>query len=253
MLAQWILRMIDSHCHLDDARFADDVQSILKHATARGIEKFIIPGVRSEQWPLQQHLEATYSTIHNAFGIHPWFCHQHNDSHLYQLEALLPHAIAVGECGLDFSIQQPDMDTQRYFFQKQLALADTFKLPVIVHCVQSTEHVAMQLRSYPQLRGVIHGFAGSLQQAETFINMGFSIGIGTRLLQRPGKKAKALLHKLPLTSILLESDAPDGLKYQRNEPANLIDIAQTLATLRQISLECVQSQCTRNTKELFSL
>jgi len=245
--------MIDSHCHLDDARFANDLAQIIDRATRSGVEKIIIPGTQCKQWRHQLQVESIYPSIHNAFGIHPWYCHQHDDTHLLQLEALLPNAIAVGECGLDFMPHRPAHAMQMHFFNAQLKLAQHFNLPVIIHSVKSADHVAMSLRAYPQLRGVIHGFSGSLQQAETFINMGYYIGIGTRLVQNQGKKAQHLLHKLPLEALLLESDAPDGLAHQRNEPANLLDVAQTLATMRHLSLQSVQQQCTANTKELFSL
>jgi len=245
--------MIDSHCHLNDPRFAKDLQTILLRAAQAGIKKFIIPGVEPGQWQEQQRLEAIYPNIYNAFAIHPWYCDQYNDTHIQQLEALLPHAIAVGECGLDFMPNRPTYDIQIKCFKEHIKLAQKFNLPLMIHSVKSANQVAKHLRSYPCLRGVIHGFSGSIEQAMAFIQLGFYIGIGTRLLQQRGKKSKKLLQGLPLTSILLESDAPDGLKHQRNEPANLLDVAQELAIIRQIPLKSVQQQCTINTKELFSL
>jgi len=245
--------MIDSHCHLNDSRFANDLQATFLRATQSGIEKFIVPGVQSRQWQEQQRLKNIYPNVYNAFGIHPWYCDQHNDSDMQQLEALLPYAIAVGECGLDFMPNRPAHHIQAMCFQKQIELAEAFQLPLIIHSVKSADQVTAQLRAYPKLRGVIHGFSGSIQQAEIFINMGFYIGIGTRLLQHNGKKSIALLQDIPLTSIILETDAPDGLKNQRNEPSNLRNIAQRLATTHQTSLEFVQQQCTTNTQELFSL
>jgi len=246
--------MIDSHCHLDDSRFSGDLKEILLRAKQAGIQHFIIPGVQHKQWSAQQTLAAQHQNISNAFGIHPWYCDQHDNSHLEQLESLLPHAIAMGECGLDFMPHRPDHDVQKRCFQKQIELAQSFNLPLIIHSVKSADQVAIQLRSYPHLRGVIHGFSGSMQQANNFIQLGFYIGIGTRLLQQRGQKTSTLLHEIPLELTLLESDAPDGLgKHQRNEPANLIDIAQALAHAKNIPLEFVQKQCTSNTKELFSL
>jgi len=214
----------------------------------------IVPGVQHQQWSTQLALADKHKNISNAFGIHPWYCEQHNDAHVQQLERLLPHAVAVGECGLDFTAGKPAEDIQQNFFQKQLELAQQFNLPLIIHSVKSANQVVIQLRSYPHLRGVIHGFSGSIQQANNFIRLGFYIGIGTRLLHQKGQKTNTLLCELPLELTLLESDAPDGLgKHQRNEPANLIDVAQALAHAKNIPLEFVQKQCTSNTKELFSL
>jgi len=246
--------MIDSHCHLNDPRFSKDLEHVLLRAQQSTIQHFIVPGVQHGQWSAQQALAAQQANISNAFGIHPWYCDQHDNSHLEQLEKLLPHAIAVGECGLDFMPNRPAHHIQTACFQKQIELAIQFDLPLIIHSVKSADQVAAQLRPYPHCRGVIHGFSGSLQQAKVFIKLDFYIAIGTRLLQNKGQKYNALLQKLPLESLLLETDAPDGLgKQQRNEPANLLDVAKRLATIRGISLESVQQQCTRNTKELFSL
>jgi len=246
--------LIDSHCHLDDPRFSSDLEAVLLRANQSDIQHLVIPGVQHQQWSIQLLLAENHQNISNAFGIHPWYCEQHNDADLQQLETLLPHAVAVGECGLDFTADKPAEDIQQYFFQKQLELAQKFDLPLIIHSVKSADSVAIQLRSYPQLRGVIHGFSGSIQQANNFIHLGFYIGIGTRLLQQRGQKNNTLLREIPLELTLLESDAPDGLgKHQRNEPANLIDVAQALAHAKNIPLEFVQKQCTSNTKELFSL
>jgi len=97
--------MIDSHCHLNDSRFSKDLKHVLSHAQQSGIQQLIIPGVQHAQWATQLVLAAQYQNISNAFGIHPWHCDQHNDSHVHQLETLLPRAIAVGECGLGFYAQ----------------------------------------------------------------------------------------------------------------------------------------------------
>jgi TatD DNase family protein len=246
--------MIDSHCHLDDTHLSKSLDQVLFRARQAGVQDIIIPATQHKKWAAQEILVKQYSHIFNAFGIHPWYCDQHDDSHLEQLERLLSHAIAVGECGLDFMPNRPAHHIQIACFQKQIELAIQFDLPLMIHSVKSADQIAAQLRPYPQLCGVIHGFSGSLQQAEAFIKLGFNIGIGTRLLQNKGQKSNALLHELPLESILLETDAPDGLgKQQRNEPANLLDVAQRLATIRGIPLESVQQQCTKNTKELFSL
>lgn len=246
--------MIDSHCHLDDARLSKSLDQVLLRAYQAGVQHIIIPSVQHQQWPSQLALVEQHQNISNAFGIHPWYCDQHNNTHLQQLEALLSQAIAVGECGLDFMPNRPAQDIQITCFQKQLKLAQKFDLPLIIHSVKSAAQVVEQLRAYPHSRGVIHGFSSSFQQAMVFIKLGFHIGIGTRLLQNSSQKTNTLLHKLPLESILLETDAPNGLgNEQHNEPANLLDVAQRLATIRGISLESVQQQCTRNTKELFSL
>jgi len=239
---------------LDDARFKDDLDAVLARAYIQNIRQFIIPAVNAEQWPTQQALKTLYPDVLNAFGIHPWFCHQHGSEHLTQLETLLPQAIAVGECGLDFMPNRPALDIQIFWFKAQLKLAEQHQLPVIIHAVKSTDMVLKTLKYHPNIRGVIHGFSGSIQQAEAFIKAGFFLGVGTRLMQSDGKKAQQLLKNIPLEAVLLETDAPDGLSgEQRNEPCHLIKVAEYIATLRNQDVGTILLTCNQNTRELFKL
>ena len=120
--------MIDSHCHLNDSRFSKDLKHVLSHAQQSGIQQLIIAGVQHAQWATQLVLADKYKKNSNAFGIHPWYCDQHNDSHLQQLESLLDRAVAVGECCLDFMPNRPNHATQITCFQNQLELAQLFNL-----------------------------------------------------------------------------------------------------------------------------
>lgn len=245
---------IDSHCHLDHIKFNHDLPEILTRANQQGVQQFIVAGVGFQQWPEQQRIKSLYPNIFNAYGIHPWFCDLHQEAHLEQLDTLLSNAIAVGECGLDLMPNRPDLDKQLWWFQAQLALAKKNDLPLIIHSVKAGDTVAQQLKKYPESRGVIHGFSGSLQQANNFIQLGFLIGIGTRLIQASTANTQALLTALPLASILLETDAPDGLgKDMRNEPANLIQVANAMAKLRNQDSETILTACSKNAKELFQL
>jgi len=250
---------IDSHCHLDDIKFNHDLPEVLTRANQQGVQQFIVAGVGFQQWPEQQRIKTLYPNIFNAYGIHPWFCDLHQDAHLEQLDALLSdsdtnNTVAVGECGLDLMPNRPDMDKQLWWFQAQLTLAKKNDLPLIIHSVKASDMVVQQLKKYPESRGVIHGFSGSLQQANSFINLGFLIGIGTRLIQANTTKTQGLLTNLPLTSILLETDAPDGLgKDARNEPAHLIQVANAMAKLRNQDSEAILAACSKNAQELFQL
>lgn len=248
---------IDSHCHLDHIKFKHDLAEVLTRAHQQGVQQFIVAGVGFQQWPEQQRIKDLYPNIFNAYGIHPWFCDLHQEAHLEQLDALLSDgsdAVAVGECGLDLMPNRPDMDKQLWWFQAQLALAKKNDLPLIIHSVKASDMVVQQLKKYPESRGVIHGFSGSLQQAHSFINLGFLIGIGTRLIQTNASKTQALLTDLPLASILLETDAPDGLgKDARNEPAHLIQVAHAIAKLRNQDSATILATCSKNAQELFQL
>jgi len=245
---------VDSHCHLDHKAFADDLTHVLQQAMQAGIDKFIVPGTAFHAWEQQQTLEQKYPNIYLAYGIHPWFCDLHTEEHLEQLDDLLDDAVAVGECGLDLSPNKPDIAKQTYWFEAQLGLATKHDLPVIIHSVQAHHLVTELLAKHSGLRGVIHGFAGNIQQAQAFINHDFKIGIGTRLLKADTDKTKSLLSQLPLEHILLETDAPDGFgKDARNEPKELIVVANIVAKLGGHSAEDVLNICSQHAKDLFKL
>jgi len=250
---------VDSHCHLDHASFSHDLPDILAQAHALGIAKFVVPSVGFHQWEAQQSMitddpNTDANQIHHAFGVHPWFCDLHTEEHLEQLDSLLDAAIAVGECGLDMMPNKPSLKTQERWFEAQLKLAMKHDLPLIIHSVRAADKIAVCLKKHPNTRGVIHGFSGSLQQAQNFIKLGFLIGIGTRLIHSNPNKIEELVSQLPLSSLLLETDAPDGLgKHVRNEPRELILVANVVANLRQQQPEEILDICSQNAQELFQI
>ncbi|MDX8388629.1 MAG: TatD family hydrolase [Ghiorsea sp.] len=245
---------VDSHCHLNHASFQHDLAEVLARANQQGIEKFVVAGTAFHEWEAQQQLQTEHAGIYNAYGIHPWFCDLHQNDHLEQLDELLQNAVAVGECGLDFMPNRPKKETQLYWFEAQLKLAEKNHKPLIIHSVKATDIIIQQLKLHPDLRGVIHGYGSSLQQAQSLIKLGFSIGLGTRLFHNPSPKLEALVTQLPLESLLLETDSPDGLgKSVRNEPTGLILVANIIAKLRNQDSETILSVCSHNAQELFNL
>jgi TatD DNase family protein len=191
------------------------------------------------------------------------FMPQHQQEDLDYLERWLQSetAIAVGECGLDFFIFAKQGDYQQakkaqlQLFSAQLALAQQYKLPVIIHSRKSLDLVLKEIRQTPNLRGVVHSFSGSLQQAHQLIDLGFYLGFGGPITYTRAKKQQHLVSSLPLDALLLETDArdqADAAHYGlRNEPAFLINIAQTVAKLRGISIQEVAQMTTNNAHQLF--
>jgi TatD DNase family protein len=165
--------------------------------------------------------------------------------------------IAVGECGLDFFIfnQQKNVEqakaAQQHLFHNQIALAEQYHLPVILHSRKSLNLILKEIRQYPNLRGVVHSFSGSKQQAHQLIDLGF----GGPITYPRAKKLHHLVSTLPLDALLLETDAPDqpdASHYgQPNEPAFLHLIAETIAKLRGILFNDVIHSTTDNAKRLF--
>jgi len=241
------MRLIDSHCHLDLAVFDADRDAVLQRSWENGVTDVVVPAVQASGWEKIRSLSdiGNLVNIHVAYGLHPVFERQHKLMDLMLLEALLrnENSIAVGECGLDFFIDHYDQLKQLEFFTGQLDLAIQFELPVIIHSRKSLDLVLKELRLRPSLTGVIHSFSGSIQQAKQLIDLGFFLGFGGPITYSRARKLRGLVAKLPLESLLLETDAPDqpdASHYkERNEPSWLPQIASCVAELKGISVESV--------------
>jgi len=204
-----------------------------------------------------------------ALGIHPLFTPQASAADLGQLDQALlaqrhdPRLVAVGEIGLDGwvpALNTPAAwDTQQQFYRAQLKLAQRHQLPVILHVRRSADPLLKGLRDIGGMGGIAHAFNGSLQQAHAFIDLGFKLGFGGALTFERALQLRRLARALPLSAIVLETDAPDipphwlyataeqrqaGQPQGRNSPAELPRIAQVLAELRGISLDAL-AQATR--------
>ena len=259
LLIEYIAAMeiIDSHCHLDDPRFADDFEGVIERAMAVGVNCFIVPSVRADGWERLAGLAAKYPSIRPAFGLHPWHCAGHGEDDLARLPAYLEHAVAIGECGLDFGSGRASEAGQLHWFRRQLALAAEAGLPLIIHAYKSLDTVLRELKALPQLRGVIHGFNGSRQQAEQIMARGFYLGIGSAVTRPQAGRLRQLVAWMPAEQLLLESDAPDQPGYyhrgERNEPAFLIDTVREVASLRAVDISELLAVANTNAKELFHL
>jgi TatD DNase family protein len=255
------MRLIDSHCHLDLAAFDSDRTAVMQSANAAGVSDIIIPAVEAKSWGGLARLCSKEQAVnlHAAYGLHPMFMAQHSKQHLLDLEQQLSsvESIAVGECGLDFFIPEHDKPQQLEFFTAQLDLAVQFQLPVIIHSRKSLDLVLKELRLRPSLTGVVHSFSGSPQQAKQLIDLGFYLGFGGPITYTRATKLRALIKSLPLTGLLLETDAPDqpdaahyGL---RNQSAWLVDILECVAELRDEPIEHIAEVTTENALSLFRL
>ncbi|GAB3356219.1 MULTISPECIES: TatD family hydrolase [Giesbergeria] len=257
---------IDTHCHLDALEFAPDRDTVRAQARAQGVQHLVIPAVELA------HAEAVRQLAHQhgdsyALGIHPLYTPQAGEGDLVALERLLeqyhhdPHLVAVGEIGLDYFVPGLDATRQAQFYRAQLQLARRFDLPVILHVRRSADQLLKGLREVPVQGGIAHAFNGSLQQAQTFVALGFKLGFGGALTYERALQLRRLALELPLDALVLETDAPDmpphwlyrtaqersqGLAQGRNAPAELPRIAQVLAKLRGLPLDWLAQQTSTN-------
>ncbi len=237
--------LIDTHCHLDATEFNADRDEVANAALSAGVGIIVVPAVARDNFQQVIDLSNQYAHCSMALGIHPMYVDGAQPSDLVELKRLIaaqlampkPKIVAVGEIGLDFFVTQQNRETQEYFFAEQLKIAKEFDLPVILHVRRAVDDVLKHLRRYKLTGGIAHAFNGSAQQAEAFIDLGFKLGFGGAMTYPRALHIRELAKKLPLESIVLETDAPDiapewiGTKG-RNMPAELVKIAQTLADLR---------------------
>ena len=230
--------MINSHIHL----YFDSVK--LPSMTTTGI---IVPSTGKDNWDNVIGCCSSDNNQHFALGIHPWFIDDHQMLDLHSLEVRIEDEkpVAVGECGLDY-IKVKDRNKQRYFFDKQVALATRFDLPLIIHSVQATEDVIDLLKSYSKSHGVIHAYSGTLQEAETLMKMSFLFGFSHNLANPHAYKLHDIVKFLPLESILIESD-------DHKNPDELIQVVERVARIKKITVEQVIEQCDQNACKLFNL
>ena len=241
--------LIDTHCHLDAPEFNLDRDEETFAAEQSGVHQIVIPAVTRENFQTVIDLAHQHARCSMALGIHPLFVDQSHPSDLVLLKQLIeqqlahekPKLVAIGEIGLDFFVTQQNRETQEYFFIEQLKIAQTFELPVILHVRRAVDDVLKQLRRHHMVGGIAHAFNGSPQQAEAFIKLGFKLGFGGAMTYTRALKIRDLAKNLPLESIVLETDAPDippewiGTKG-RNNPKELLKIAEVLADLRGVEV-----------------
>ena len=251
--------LVDSHSHFDAPEFDGDRDAALARARAAGVTRQVVPAVAASSWPKLREVCAQDAGLFAAYGLHPMYLSEHRPAHLEDLRTWIEREkpVAVGECGLDFFVEGLDAETQQQYFDGQLRLAREFDLPVIVHARRAVDAVIASIRRIGGLRGVVHSFSGSPEQARQLWQLGFLIGLGGPVTYERANRLRALARTMPLDYLLLETDAPDqpdaGIRGQRNEPARLPVVRDVIAGLRGITADEVSQATTRNAERLFNL
>lgn len=254
-------KFYDTHCHFDFPPFTGDEAASLVKAGQAGVEKIIVPAIAAERFATVLALAGQYSMLYAALGLHPGVIHQHQDASLALLEHHLQQRpaklVAIGEIGLDLYMENPLFERQEAILKAQLMLAKRYDLPVILHSRRTHDLLAAHLKRHHLPRtGVVHGFAGSLQQAERFVELGYFIGVGGTITYPRASKTRDVMAKLPLSSLLLETDAPDmplnGWQGQPNRPERVANVFQTLCELRPETPDEIADTLTCNADKLFT-
>ncbi|MDA5498859.1 TatD family hydrolase [Yersinia aleksiciae] len=253
---------VDTHCHFDFPPFSGEEAASLASAAQANVRQLIIPAVSAAYFPRVLALAERYPPLFAALGLHPLYIAEHQETDLATLASYLANkpekVVAVGEMGLDLYMEEPQFPRQLALLQAQLKLAKQHDLPVILHSRRAHDPLAAALRKVALPRtGVVHGFAGSLAQAQAFIRLGYYIGVGGTITYERAQKTRKVMAALPLSALLLETDAPDmplaGFQGQPNRPERAAHVFTALCELRSEAPQEIAVHLLENSQRLFQL
>jgi TatD DNase family protein len=253
--------IIDTHCHLDDERYNDDISEVIERAKVKGVERFIIPGADPQTLERAVALSEEYSEIYFSVGVHPYDAKNYDKSYL---EKFVTHSkcVAIGECGLDYfrlpeTIEEIETEKklQKEVFVEQILWAKALKLPLIVHVRESSADCLDLLEEHAGVEGgVLHCYNAD-ESLLKLANKNFYYGIGGVLTFKNAKKLINVYPKIPQEKLIIETDAPYLTPHphrgKRNEPSYCSLVASKMVELSNMEQEKLEDLTTNNAKKLF--
>lgn len=252
--------LIDTHAHLDLPQFDHDSDEVIRRALDSGVGLIINPGIHLDSSRAAIRLAERHEAVYAAVGIHPHDSKTHREGAVDELAKLAEHpkVVAIGECGLDFYRNYAPHDLQRSVFREQIRLAKALKKPLIVHSRGAEAEViqTLQQERAKSVRGILHCFAGTLEQAKEARTLGFHVGFGGTLTYRNSDRLD-LATSFYIDSIVMETDAPylapEPHRGKRNEPAFVRYAADKLAEPGPFTLDDVHRITSHNARTLFRI
>lgn len=255
--------IFDSHAHYDDEAFDTDRESLLAGLLDNGIGCVVNVAADLASVATTLELAGQYSYIYGALGVHPSSISELNEETFLWLKEKLAHpkAVAVGEIGLDYywDKEKEVQALQREWFARQLDLARELHKPVIIHSREAAKDTrdVMTAQKAQEIPGVVHCYSYSKEMARDFLNMNYYFGIGGVLTYKNARKLVEAAEYIPMERILLETDcpylSPVPNRGKRNSSLNLPYVVETLAQIKGISTEEVETITYSNAKTLFGI
>ncbi len=255
--------IVDTHCHLDDARYNDDLDEVLENAKQKGVEKFIIPGADPKSLERAVEISEQYDSVYFAVGVHPYDAKNYDKSYLEKF-VKHPKCVAIGECGLDYFRLPEDPEEveaekklQKKVFTDQILWAKELKKPLIIHIRESSADCLELLEKYAgEEGGVLHCYNAD-ESLLKLADKNFYYGIGGVLTFKNARKLINVYPKIPQDRLLIETDAPYLTPHphrgERNEPLFTTFVADKMSELSSVSRSEIEELTAKNSVKLFGI
>lgn len=253
--------LIDTHAHLDSARFDNDRELVLERAKEAGVERILNVGFNRETIPSTISLAEAHDSIYAIVGWHPVDSIDMQPQDLDWIRELSSHpkVVAIGEIGLDYHWDTSPKDVQHRVFREQIRLAKEVNKPIVIHNRDAHEDIVRILKEEraDEVGGVMHCFSGSWETAKLCLDMNFYISFGGPVTFKNARVPKEVMERVPIDRILIETDAPylapHPYRGKRNESAYVRMVAEAAAEIKGITLEEIAKITTRNAELCFRL
>lgn len=256
-----MIKLFDTHAHLDASQFDDDREQMIARAKEAGVELIVNIGFDRQTIPTTIALAEQYDFIYAAVGWHPVESVHMKDGDLAWIESLCAHpkVVAIGEIGLDYHWDTSPKHVQHEVFRQQIALAKKLNKPIIIHNRDAHADVVriLQEEGAAEVGGIMHCFSGSWETAKHCLDMNFYISFGGPVTFKNARVPKEVLKRVPLDRLLIETDcpylAPHPYRGKRNESAYVSLVAEAAAQIKEISLEQLAEITLENGKKCFRI
>jgi len=257
------IKLVDSHCHLDDKQFDPDREQVIERALAAGVERMMAIGTGSGPPDLEAALRLArqYTFIYATVGVHPHDAAKATPETFTTIEVLAAGAnaetklLAIGEIGLDYHYDFSPRDVQRDVFVAQLKLARRAGKPIVIHTREAWDDTLLLLREHWSGGGIMHCFSGGPAEARQALDLGFYLSFGGVLTFPKADALREAARLAPEDRLLVETDAPYlapvPKRGKRNEPAFVVETARRLAEVRGATPERIAERTTRNFERLM--
>src|SRR5262245_56829913 len=255
-----VVRVVDSHCHIDMPQFEADREAVVERSRAAGVTDMLIVGGVDEEAGHRRALRVAESLGFGASaGVHPHEARLADDKTYDELRGLAKEGriLAIGEIGLDFHYDHSPREVQREVFRRQVRLAREVGRPVIIHTREADIETCdlLEAEQADECGGVIHCFTGSHELARRALALGFYISFSGVMAFPRSETIQAVAKDVPLDRLLVETDspflAPPPHRGKRNEPAFVVEVARRLAELRGTTVESIGQATLENFRRLF--